>query len=327
MVDIHRLRVFRSVIATGSVQSAANHLGYTPSAVSQHLAALQRETGLALVERVGRGLRPTAAGLALADEADRLLARVSETDAMIADLRDGRSGALTITYFASAGAAWLPTVVSELADQHSSIRLDLRLRDAPPTAPLPDTDLHLAVAGAVTPSWPGFTWHHLVDDPYVAVVPRTHPLARRHSVPIIELAELPWIDNDVARGWCHTRMLDACSAAGFCPTFRVEAHDYPTAMDLVAAGVGITVIPRIGTRRAPDDVSLVPIAAPTPEREVGLVIRDATASTPAAQTAIARFIALADAHRATVREAAAHAATGHEATGRAATRERTSQAA
>ncbi len=85
--------------------AAAANLGYSPSAVSQHVTALQRETGLPLLEKAGRGLRPTAAGLALAAEADEILARLGAAEALVADLRAGRTGSLSIAYFPSAGTA------------------------------------------------------------------------------------------------------------------------------------------------------------------------------------------------------------------------------
>src|SRR5918997_2989475 len=99
MLDVHRLRVFRSVVASGSVAAAATNLGYTPSAVSQHVSALQRETGLMLLERAGRGVRPTAAGLALAAQADGVLVRLGEAESVVSDLRAGRTGRLSIAYF------------------------------------------------------------------------------------------------------------------------------------------------------------------------------------------------------------------------------------
>src|SRR5262245_13222212 len=109
MLDVHRLRVFRSVVATGSINAAASNLGYTPSAISQQLAALQRETGLALVARAGRGIQPTAAGLALVSEIDEVLHRLGGVESLVADLRDGRHGSLSICYFPSVGSAWMPT--------------------------------------------------------------------------------------------------------------------------------------------------------------------------------------------------------------------------
>src|ERR1700753_4328648 len=108
MLDIHRLRVFRAVVAGGSVNAAATNLGYTSSAVSQHVTALQRETGLTLLARSGRGVEPTAVGLALAERIDDVLARVGDVESFVTDLREGRTGSLSIAYFASVGSAWLP---------------------------------------------------------------------------------------------------------------------------------------------------------------------------------------------------------------------------
>src|SRR5690606_6891288 len=129
MLDVHRLHVFRAVIANGSIQAAAANLGYTPSAVSQHVAALQRETGLMLVSRVGRGIEPTRAGLALAERIDGLLDQLGDLESLVADLRAGRTGSLSIAYFASVGSAWMPQVVRRLSRDFPDIRLNLRLRD------------------------------------------------------------------------------------------------------------------------------------------------------------------------------------------------------
>ena len=106
MLDPQRLRTFRSVVATGSIQGAADQLRLTPSAVSQQVAALQRETGLTLLERVGRGVRPTAAGMRVAIAAGESLRSLNRLGALIYDLRSGKTGHLTIGHFASAGLAW-----------------------------------------------------------------------------------------------------------------------------------------------------------------------------------------------------------------------------
>ena len=98
MIDLHRLRVFRAVVADGSINGAAATLGYTPSAVSQHLTALQRETGLSLIERQGRGVVPTAAGRAVAHEAGCVLERMAEFESFVADIRDGHTGRLSVCY-------------------------------------------------------------------------------------------------------------------------------------------------------------------------------------------------------------------------------------
>ena len=108
MLDIHRLRVFRAVVATGSVNGAASSLGYTPSAISQHLSALQRETGLALVERRGRGIEPTSAGVAFAAGSARSSIGLAQVESMSETCAPAGAGSLRISYFASAGATWIP---------------------------------------------------------------------------------------------------------------------------------------------------------------------------------------------------------------------------
>ncbi|MGN9810435.1 LysR family transcriptional regulator [Micromonospora sp. BQ11] len=287
MLDVHRLRVFRSVVASGSVQAAAANLGYTPSAVSQHLTALQRETGLTLLARAGRGLRPTAAGHALAAEADRVLARLGAAESLIADLRTGRTGALSIAYFASVGAAWMPLVVRRVTTELPGVRLDLELREHIPDSREERADVQVVVAGTGFDPGSGFTAHHLLDDPYVAVLPDGHRLAGQEEVDLVDLADERWVDNDFARGWCRANLIEACTAAGFSPAFRVEAHDYPTALAFVAAGIGLTVLPALGAAHLPHGVTPVRVVRPTPVRSIQLVVHDAVEHTPAVRTAVA----------------------------------------
>lgn len=286
MLDVHRLRIFRSVVASGSVQAAAANLGYTPSAVSQHMAALQRETGLALLERAGRGVRPTAAGLTLAARADDVLARLGEVEAVVADLRAGRTGSLSIAYFASVGAAWLPAVVRRLTGDFPGVRLDLSLAETVPDDPDRRADLQVVVAPRGHDPGAGFRAHHLLDDPYVAVLPADHPLAGRDEIDLVELADERWVDNDFARGWCRRTLLDACTAAGFAPTFHVEAHDYPTAVAFVAAGIGVTVLPALGAAHLPPGLVARRVVRPRPVRSIHAVVRDAVASAPPVRAAL-----------------------------------------
>jgi DNA-binding transcriptional LysR family regulator len=280
VLDTHRLRIFRSVVASGSVQAAAANLGYTPSAVSQHVTALQRETGLVLFERAGRGLRATGAGLLLAEQADAILDRLGEAEAVVADLRAGRTGALSLSYFASVGAAWLPRVVRLLTSEFPGVRLDLALRDWLPDNPADRSDVQIAVERPDFAAWPGFTAHHLLDEPYVVVLPEGHPMTGREEIELAELASEQWVDNDFARGWCRRNLIEACTAAGFRPPFHVEAHDYPTALAFVAAGIGVTVLPELGAIHLPAGTRAVPVVQPTPVRSILAVVRDAVASTP-----------------------------------------------
>ena len=286
MLDLHRLRVFRAVVASGSVHAAAASLGYTPSAISQQVTTLQRETGLVLLARSGRGVEPTAMGLALAHRVDGVLESLGDVESLVADLRAGRTGSLSIAYFPSVGAAWMPYVARELLASFPDLRLDLELRDDLSTGPGQQPGMQILVA---PPDFRGTRTaraHHLLDDPYVAVVPRTHDLAGAAEVPLAALAAERWIDNDFARGWCRQNLLDACQAAGFLPSFRMEAHDYPTAIAFVDAGIGITVMPRLGDARLPAGVTVVPVTAPTPVRAIHAVVQDAVADTPPATRAL-----------------------------------------
>jgi DNA-binding transcriptional LysR family regulator len=285
MLDVHRLRVFRSVVASGSIQAAAVNLGYTASAVSQHVSALQRETGLTLVTRIGRGIEPTAAGIALANEIDGVLSRLGDVESFVADLRAGRAGGLSIAYFASVGSAWMPTVVRELLRQFPDVRLNLTLRDDLPTVPSERADIQIIVEQEDFQA--GGNAHHLLDDPYVAVMSRHHPLAGRAAVELATLATEPWVDNDLAHGWCRRNLLQACQAAGFAPPFRVETQDYPTAIAFVDAGIGLTVLPRLAARNLPPGVVAVPVTAPTPQRSIYALVQPAVADTAPARAVLA----------------------------------------
>lgn len=272
--------MLRAVVADGSVQGAAASLGYTPSAISQHLAALQRETGLALVEKAGRGIVPTAAGFAVAAGSEPVFTRLAELDSLVADLRAGRVGTLSVSYFASAGAAWIPPVVAAVSREFPRLRLDLRLEElADPDAGPPDVAIVVDGARQLEPT--GVRARHLVTEPYLAVVPAGSDLAGRSEVDLAELRDRIWVDNDVARGPCREMLLTACRAAGFTPVFHVEAQDYAVAIRVVAEGLGITVVPRLGVGQLPAGAVTVPIVRPTPMRSISVRVRDAVADSPA----------------------------------------------
>ncbi|WP_114905726.1 LysR family transcriptional regulator [Ornithinimicrobium murale] len=286
MLDAHRLRILRSVVSAGSVSGAATLLGYTPSAVSQHLSALSRETGLTLVDRVGRGIEPTAAGRTLAAASDQVLGALSGVQDIVDDLRAGRSGTLVLRYFASVGAAWMPRVVASLQQEFPDVRLVLQHAELAPAADAPAADLEVSVARLhpVPPS--GYTAHTLLEDPYLLVVPTSHPLAGRDRVAMAELATEPWVDNDVPGAPCRSLAIDAAAACGFSPRFAVETHDFHTALAFVGHGLGVTVMPTLACRHLPTDVVAVDLVDPTPVREIRVLVRDTVAGTPAARRAV-----------------------------------------
>ena len=285
VLDLRRLRVFRSVVASGSVQAAADNLGMTSSAVSQHLAALQRETGLTLFHRVGRGIVPTEAAYLLEAQSDELMSQWGRVDQLVADLREGRSGRLSIGYFSSAGAAWMPSLVKRLTKEFPDLVLELVLNEVDQRGPRPDIDLVIEAPATQVPS--GYRRVDLTEDQFVAIVPRGHPLAAEEVIPLAALRGETWVSNDYHRSFGHRLVVAACNAAGFRPRFTVQAQDHHTAIGFVGAGVGVSVLPRLAARSLPATVVRLDLAPPVPVRHLAALVRDLGAPSPAAERAVA----------------------------------------
>ncbi|MFE7773692.1 LysR family transcriptional regulator [Streptomyces sp. NPDC057445] len=282
MLDVRRMQVLRAVVTTGSVTAAAGRLGYTPSAISQQVAALEKEAGTALLERVGRGVRPTAAGLLLTEHAAAISRQVNEAETALADLREGRTGRLSVRYFATVGAPLVAPALAGLRRDHPGVQVDLKLID--PDDPLPEVEEGRAdVALVVRPHGPpggGVRLEHLLDDPYRAVLPKGHPLAARRNLDLSELADERWVGSE-RPGPCLDAVLDACAAAGFSPQFVVDSEDYATAQGFVAAGLGIALIPLIGLRTQHPGVIVRKVRRPEPVRAIHAAVRESAPARPA----------------------------------------------
>lgn len=277
MLDIQRLRLLQTLVATGSIRASASALGYSPSAVSQQLALLQRETKLRLVERVGRGVELTAAGYALAAASEAVFEELGRLEGVIDSLCAGRLGRLSIGYFSSVGAAWLPQVVHVLRTEFPNLHLDLRM--VPFTKG--ERDIEIFVEDGDVERSPNVEVHRLVDDRYVVVVRADDPLARTSEVPLSELVERTWIDNDHPDIPCRRIMLTACARAGFAPKFAVETPDYQTAFSFVAKGFGVTVIPELAAGDLPEDLTAVLLSCPNLVRHISVAVRNSIADHPA----------------------------------------------
>lgn len=273
MLDPHRLSIFRSVMASGSIQAAADHLAITPSAVSQHMAALQKQTGLTLFDRVGRGIVPTPVAEALLAQSEVPMQQWERLDSFVEDVRTGRTGRLILGYFASAGQAWMPAVVKRLNTQMPDLVVELVLTELAPKANLPDIDV--TMEGTENARRVGYSKVFLMDDPFVLAVPRDHPLAERPAVDLTDLRRAAWITNDYRSSPDHRLVMSACAARGFTPRFTVQAQDHYSALAFVAAGVGITVLPRLASRAVtPEgDVALVRITE-APVRKLVAMVRE-----------------------------------------------------
>ncbi|WP_043682151.1 LysR family transcriptional regulator [Streptomyces xylophagus] len=287
MLDVRRMQVLRAVVGSGSVTAAAARLGYTPSAVSQQIGALEKEAGTALLERVGRGVRPTAAGLLLTGYADAIAGQVAEAETALADLVAGRTGRLTVRYFATAGAALVAPAVARLRVEHPGVQLELRLSD--PEDPLPEVKegrADVALVVGASGGHDGVRLVKLLDDPYLAVLPKGHRLAARRSVELRELAGETWVGSEWP-GPCLDAQLDACEAAGFRPRFAVQSEDYVTAQGFVAAGLGVSLIPRLGLGSRHPDVVVRVVRDPEPVRSIYAAVRETAPPQPALRAFLA----------------------------------------
>jgi len=282
MLDVRRLQVLRAVVTSGTVTAAAAHLGYTPSAVSQQVAALEKQAGTALLERVGRGVRPTAAGLLLTEHAALISSAVAQAETALADLRAGRIGNLSVRYFATAGSTLVAPALARLRAEHPGVRVDLELAD--PEDPFQEVVQGRADLAVVVQArdrvGDGFRLVHLLDDPYAAVLPLGHPLADKEVIDLNELSGEQWVGSEPP-GPCLEPVIDSCAAAGFSPDFVIRSEDYATAQGFVAAGLGVGLMPRLGLRGRHPGVVVRPVRNPEPVRVISAVARETALDQPA----------------------------------------------
>lgn len=284
MLDLQRLRALHAVSVHGSVGAAASALGFTPSAVSQQIAKLERETKTVLLEREGRGVRLSPEAHQLVAVAEKLLAIVERAETDLEQRRGKPAGRLTIAAFASAARGLLPEVLADLAARHPA--MDARLSEIDP---------HLSVGmvakGAVDMSvvhdWdvaplplpPGVEQAVIGDDQCTLLVPQGHWFAGRDSVRREDLGGERWVCQPPGRV-CHEWLVRTLRTAGHEPEIVHQADENPTLVALVAAGLGICLIPRLG--RGPLPAGVVEVALdPTPVRRLYALWRTTAAQRPA----------------------------------------------
>ncbi|GAA2808391.1 LysR family transcriptional regulator [Saccharopolyspora taberi] len=285
MLDVRRMQVLRAVVTSGSVSAAAAGLGYTPSAISQQLSTLEREAGLPLLEKAGRGVRPTPAGILLADRAAQLAELLGDTEAELADLRSGRTGVLRLHFFHTASVTLVPPAVAKFRARHPEVRLELNLTDTGlDVVEAGDTDLAVIVAGRKTPAVRGVRLISLADDPYFVVLPNGHPRSTEDGIDLAELSDEIWVNSDRdSTGPCAEPLADAFACAGFTPRVAVTTDGSYSAQGFVAAGLGIALLPGLGLDVVHPDVVAVPLRGAKPARRIHVAVREAVLEQPATQ--------------------------------------------
>lgn len=289
MLELSRLRALHAVAVHGSISAAAVALGYTPSAVSQQIAKLERETRTTLLERRGRGVALTDAAHHLAETAERLLAMVERAETELEERRGRPTGRLVMGSFASAARGLLPPVLARLSREHPS--LDARLVEVDPHLS-PDLVARGVLDLAVTHDWDisplpapeGVERAVIGDDPCDVLVPAGHPLAGRPALARAELAGQRWICQPPG-SVCHDWLVRTLRADGHEPDLAYQVAEYQSQIALVAAGLGIALVPRLGRGTVPDGVVTVPLE-PTPVRRLYALWRPGAARRPAITEAV-----------------------------------------
>ncbi|WP_328538668.1 LysR family transcriptional regulator [Streptomyces sp. NBC_00344] len=292
MLDLPRLRALHAISVHGSVAAAAAALGYTPSAVSQQITKLERETRTTLLERRGRGIALTDEALHLADTAQQLLSIVEHAETTLEERRGLPAGRLTIAAFASAARGLLPAVLAELAVSHPS--LDARLSEVDPHLSVDlvakgVTDLAVVHDWDISPlpTPEGVEQAVIGDDGCDLLVPEGHPLVGRTGVLREELARERWICQPPGR-ICHDWLVRTLRSSGHEPDIVHQAEENHTLLALVAAGLGVALIPRLGRGPLPPGVVAVQLD-PVPVRRLYALWRTGAARRPAITETVRRL--------------------------------------
>jgi molybdate transport repressor ModE-like protein len=285
MIDARRLRVLREVAQQGTLAAAADALHLTPSAVSQQLAALEREVGQPVLERNGRGVRLTGAAEVLVAHANVVLAQLEAAAADVAAYAEGIVGTVRVAGFATALGELVAPAVVALRESHPRLALTVVESEAPGCfLALARGDVDIAISMASSQAPPAddtrFRRRPLMADTLDAVVPAGHPLARLAEIPLGALAGEDFVGPPEGTS-CHDVTVTGCAAAGFTPAFRHRTLDFHTAMALAAAGLGVTLVPRLGQAAVPPGAIVRPLADPAPARHVFAATRAGAERRPA----------------------------------------------
>ncbi|HWI44449.1 MAG TPA: LysR family transcriptional regulator [Nocardioides sp.] len=290
MIDLDALAALRAVANHGSVVAAATATGFTPSAVSQQVKRLERQTGVPLLERVGRGVMLTSEGQHLVDAGKQVLADLEELEAGLQARAGVVAGRLRLAVFSTAMRGLVAPVARSLRDAHPDLALTLQERE-------PWDVVDLVASGQVeigiVHRWGGVSFDvpdHVVATPLrgdVAdlIVRHDDPLARRRSVTPRDLADVAWIatpEGTICRQWLH-RMYDG---TGRPPRIAHVSGEFESHLALVAAGLGVALVPRMGRAPLGADLVAVPVREPEPIRLVDALHRRTMGDSPAVRAVL-----------------------------------------
>ncbi|WP_238859199.1 LysR family transcriptional regulator [Kitasatospora sp. A2-31] len=289
-MDMGWLEVFCTAARLGSFTAAGDRLGFSQSAISRQVSTLEAEFGVALFDRLARGVRLTEHGRALLPHAEAMLDRLDGTRRELAALTELNLGRLRVGAFDSANAALVPGALAAFRTAHPQVAISLTEGlSAELLGRLQDGAIDLAVvAGYPEQGYDGelFDLRPLVQDPVLVALPRQHPLAARDRLRLAELAGEDWIAGSRNT---ESTLLAACVRSGFRPRVEYVVAGWTGKLGLVAAGFGATLIPSLAARAARPDVALVALH---PEDTPVRLVQTATLRARSLPPATAVFLAL-----------------------------------
>jgi molybdate transport repressor ModE-like protein len=289
MLDVRRMAVLREVVASGSFSAAADALHLSQSAVSQQVAALEKEVGQPLLERTSAGPKLTPAGETLSAHADAVIARLDEAERELAAIAGLEGGTLRLMSFPTASATLVTRAMSAFHARFPSV--ELQFSEGEPEDSLPALrrgDVDIAVAF----DYPGMPEDFgrdaeaelVLTEPMRVALPQGHPLVGSKTVKVEALSEEDWLCGN-APSSCREFVLEIGRGAGFEPRISFQSDDYKVLQGLVAAGLGVTLLPELAGEFP--GVELRDIRGATPVRRIWAVTREADSRSPAAEQMVA----------------------------------------
>jgi molybdate transport repressor ModE-like protein len=255
-MDPRRLLIFREVARAGSISGAARELGWTQPAVSQHLRALEREAGSPLLLRGPTGVELTEPGRVLLARADAVASHLHMASEELSAIGELRRGQVRLVAYPTAAATWAPQAIAGLRRRHPEIDVTLTETEPPEAIGLlesGDADLALLFGYDADPAVEGrdIRWLPVGVEPVDVLLPPDHPAATKRRLGIAQLRDEPWI---AGCDRCRAHLVAVCDAAGFAPDIRHVTDDYVVVQNLVAAGLGVSMLPRsaMTAHRNPD---------------------------------------------------------------------------
>ena len=294
MLELRRLRLLRELHERGTVAAVADALQFTPSAVSQQLAMLEREAGVKLLQRAGRGVRLTDAALVLVEHAEALLERAALAEADLAAASGTVAGRGRIAGFESVSLRLALPAMERLAREAPGLRCELtemEPEDALPALALGDIDLVLGDEWHHQPrSMPaGVERHELMSDRVRLLLPSRHPAARRHleAVPLAELADDAWSTGYAGMGWDEMTRSTCRELGGFEPDVRNRTNDAGISISVVSHGLGVAMIPDLALPARHPGITIRDIAGGPVTRAIFAATRTTDAARPSTQALLA----------------------------------------